>query len=166
MSAAALRDIYGSHRANVGKAEFYDSFVHPAPNTHNARDKALHARKRRVLSHGFSDGAVRSMERFLIGNIDLFCANIAPANDSAPSHPASDNTKGWSEPRCMTDWCSYLAMDILGDLCFGKAFNMLEREDNRYALDLVTAATKRHLLVRNLSTYPIIFCPADQRLCS
>jgi cytochrome P450 len=147
-SASALRDIYGSHRANIGKADFYDAFVHPAPNTHNARDKALHARKRRVLAHGFSDGAVRSMERFVIGNIDVFCDKIGPSREAS-----YDDRKGWSEPRCMSDWCSYLAMDILGDLCFGKAFNMLEKEDNRYALDLVAAATKRHLLC---GTMPII----------
>jgi cytochrome P450 len=153
-SATALREIY-STRANIGKAEFYDAFVHPAPNTHNVRDKVLHARKRRVLSHGFSDGAVRSMERFVIGNVDVFCEKIGPGRGGNREGyaPGSDDRKGWSEPRCMTDWCSYLAMDILGDLCFGKAFNMLERDDNRYTLGLVAAATKRHLLC---GTMPII----------
>ncbi|KAK8038259.1 Cytochrome P450 family protein [Apiospora phragmitis] len=48
-SNRALKTIYG-FKSNVRKAEFYEAFVHPAPNTHNARDKTLHARKRRVLS--------------------------------------------------------------------------------------------------------------------
>ncbi|KAI3558597.1 cytochrome P450 [Colletotrichum abscissum] len=143
-SATALKEIYG-FRSNVGKAEFYNAFVHPAPNTHNARDKDVHARKRRVLAHGFSDSAMKEMERYIIGNVRSFTAEIGRG--------ASAETKGWSTPKNMTDWCNYLAMDILGDLSFGKAFHMLEAPDNRFALDLIAAATKRHLLC---GTMPIV----------
>lgn len=142
-SAQALKDIYG-FRTNVRKAEFYDAFVHPAPNTHNARDREIHARKRRVLAHGFSDSAIREMERYVLNNVRTFTAQIGEG--------ASQERKGWSLPKNMTDWCNYLAMDILGDLCFGKAFHMLEAPDNRFALDLIAAATKRHLIVS---------CPLD-----
>lgn len=122
----------------MGKAEFYDAFVHPAPNTHNARDKELHARKRRVLSQAFSDSAIKQMERYILGNVRTFCDQIGAG---VPGE------KGWTTAQCMADWCNYLAMDILGDLCFGKAFHMLEREDNRYAIDLVGIAAQRHLIV-------------------
>ncbi|KAI1499097.1 isotrichodermin C-15 hydroxylase [Biscogniauxia marginata] len=134
---AALKDIYG-FKANVRKAPFYDAFVHPAPNTHNARDKALHARKRRVLSQGFSDAAMKEMERYILANVRTFCQQIGLG--------ATDERKGWTAPKNMADWCNYLAMDILGDLCYGKAFHMLERPDNRYALELVSLATTRHLI--------------------
>jgi len=149
-SATALRDIYGARGANVGKSEFYNAFMNPAPNTHNAREKNMHARKRRVLAHGFSDTAIRSMERFVLANVDIFCWRMGMrggANDGGRQRITDNDTKGWSDVKCMTDWFSYLAFDILGDLCFGKSFSMLEKTDNRYALDLVTAATKRHLLV-------------------
>lgn len=139
-SDTALHEIYG-HRANVKKAEFYDAFVHPAPNTHNARDKDLHARKRRVLSHAFSDGAIKEVEKYILANIRTFCEAIGDYGRVIP-----DN-KGWSSPKNMSDWSSWLAMDILGDLCFGKAFHMLERPDNRYTVDLVGVAAQRHLLV-------------------
>jgi hypothetical protein len=59
----------------------------------------------------------------------------------------TQETGGWTRPRNMANWCNYLAMDILGDLCFGKAFRMLDSPENRYALELVAAATKRHLIV-------------------
>ncbi|ROT38409.1 isotrichodermin C-15 hydroxylase [Sodiomyces alkalinus F11] len=143
-SAQALKDIYG-FRTNVRKAEFYDAFVHPAPNTHNARDKDIHARKRRVIAHGFSDSAIREMERYVLNNVRTFTAQIGEG--------AAPERKGWSVPKNMTDWCNYLAMDILGDLCFGKAFHMLEAPDNRFALDLIAAATKRHLIC---GTMPIV----------
>lgn len=136
-SATALKQVYG-FRANVRKAHFYDAFVHPAPNTHNTRDKELHARKRRVLSHGFSDSAIKQMEKYILANVRTFCEEIGKG--------ALIETKDWSSTKNMADWCNYLAMDILGDLCYGKAFHMLESPENRYALDLVAAATKRHLI--------------------
>ena len=92
-----------------------------------------------MLAHGFSDGAVRQMEKYILANIRSFCDEVGKG--------PTPESKGWSEARNMTDWCNYLAMDILGDLCFGKAFHMIESPDNRYALDLVAAATKRHLIV-------------------
>ncbi|KAH6654714.1 isotrichodermin C-15 hydroxylase [Truncatella angustata] len=143
-SGEALRDIYG-FRSNVRKAEFYDAFVHPAPNTHNARDKHLHARKRRVLSQAFSDGAIKEMERYVLANVRTFCEQVGLG--------ASEEGKGWTVAKNMADWCNYLAMDILGDLCFGKAFHMLERPDNRYALELVSLATTRHLIC---GTMPLV----------
>ncbi|RYP07924.1 hypothetical protein DL764_002195 [Monosporascus ibericus] len=143
-SNTALKEIYG-FKANVRKAEFYDAFVHPAPNTHNSRDKALHARKRRVLSQAFSDGAIKEMEKYVLANIRTFCDQIGLGS--------SDERKGWTVPKNMTDWCNYLSMDILGDLCFGKAFHMLERPDNRYALELVSLATTRHLIC---GTMPLV----------
>jgi cytochrome P450 len=138
-SNTALREIYG-FKSNVRKAEFYDAFVHPAANTHNSRDRDVHARKRRVLAQAFSDSAMKQMERYLLGNIRTFCEQIGGGSNLAES-------KGWSVPKNMTDWCNYLAMDILGDLCFGKAFHMLEMPDNRYAIELVGTAAQRHLIV-------------------
>ncbi|KAL7619359.1 hypothetical protein AAE478_009896 [Parahypoxylon ruwenzoriense] len=143
-SNGALKDIYG-FRSNVRKAEFYDAFVHPAPNTHNTRDKVMHARKRRVLSQGFSDAAVKEMEKYILANVRSFCEQIGSG--------ASQERKGWTVAKNMADWCNYLAMDILGDLCFGKAFHMLERPDNRYALELVSLATTRHLIC---GTMPLV----------
>ncbi|OIW26727.1 cytochrome P450-like protein [Coniochaeta ligniaria NRRL 30616] len=144
-SAAALKDIYG-FKANVRKSEFYDAFVHPAPNTHNVRDKDAHARKRRVLSQAFSDSAIKGVERYILGNVRTFCDGIGEMGRVAEKG-------GWTGPKNMADWCNWLAVDILGDLCFGKAFHMLERPDNRYAIDLVGAAASRHLLC---GTMPVV----------
>ncbi|KAG5970480.1 hypothetical protein E4U55_001665 [Claviceps digitariae] len=150
-SSQALKDIYG-FRSNVRKAEFYDAFVHPAANTHNTRDKEVHARKRRVLSHAFSDSAMKEMQRYILSNVRTFCEQIGLDSGSG-SGTRLDDAKGWTRPRNMSDWCNYLAMDILGDLSFGKAFHMLEKPDNRFALELVEAATTRHLIC---GTMPIV----------
>jgi cytochrome P450 len=148
-----LRNIYG-FSANVGKSEFYDAFVHPAANTHNTRDKAEHARKRRVLSYAFSPKVLKEVEQYILANERIFTQQVGAG--------AADESKGWSTPKNMTDWFNYLAMDVLGDLCFGKAFHMLEREDNRYAIDLVSSAAQRHLIVRiGFQAYPVCEVPAD-----
>ncbi|GFP54894.1 hypothetical protein ACSS6W_002789 [Trichoderma asperelloides] len=144
-TSQSLQDIYG-FKANVRKSEFYDSFAHPVHNTHNTRDKAAHARKRRVLSHAFSESAMKDMQRFILNNVRLFCEQLGIEDGGADS-------KGWTQPRKMDDWCNYLAIDVLGDLCYGKSFRMLESEDNRFALDLVEAATTRHLVC---GTMPIV----------
>ena len=145
-SQAALKDIYG-FKSNVRKAEFYDAFAHPVANTHNTRDKHVHARKRRVMSQAFSDSAMKGIERYILQNVRTFCEQIGA------DVPASGESKGWTVPKNMSHWCSYLAMDILGDLSFGKAFHMLESPVNRFALDLVEAATTRHLIC---GTMPIV----------
>lgn len=145
-SNTALKEIYG-FKANVGKSEFYNAFVHPAANTHNIRDKDAHARKRRVLSNAFSDSATKEMQRYILNNVRTFCEQIGAMTG------AVSEKKGWTAPKAMSDWTSYLAMDILGDLSFGRAFHMLEKPDNRFALNLVEAATKRHLIC---GTMPIV----------
>ncbi|KAK0712587.1 cytochrome P450-like protein [Lasiosphaeria miniovina] len=145
-SNTGLKDIYG-FKANVSKSEFYDAFVNPAPNTHNTRDKAVHARKRRVLSRAFSDSNIKEVERYVVANVRKFCEALGDLGR------AVDEKRGWSAPKNMANWCNWLAMDILGDLCFGKAFHMLDRPDNRYAVDLVGVAAQRHLIC---GTMPVI----------
>ena len=45
--------------------------------------------------------------------------------------------KGWSSPRDMTRWAGCLTFDIMGDICFSHSFQMLEKEENRYILDVL-----------------------------
>lgn len=142
-SNTALKKIYGFD-STVRKSDFYSVFppTKDTFNTHSSIDKAAHARKRRVLSHAFSDSAIKQMERYILANIRTFCDSLgaAPSNDS--------EKKGWSVGQNMADWCNYLTFDIMGDLCFGKAFGMLERPDNRFAIELIGNAAHRHLIVR------------------
>lgn len=142
-TSSSLKDIYG-FKSNVRKAQFYDAFVHPAPNTHNCRDRTLHARKRRVMAHAFSDNAIKEMEKYILANVRTFCEGIGNGLRVGIS---DEKGAQWTSPKSMSDWFSWLSMDILGDLCFGKAFHMLEKEDNRFAIDLVSTAAHRHLIV-------------------
>jgi len=149
-SNTALNKIYGFN-ANVRKSEFYSVFppTKDTFNTHSSIDKAAHGRKRRVLSHAFSDGAIKQMERYILANIRSFCDALGAES------PNASEKKGWTTGRNMADWCNYLTFDIMGDLCFGKAFGMLERPDNRFAIELIGNAAHRHLIVSQLYSKPL-----------
>ncbi|KAI7456622.1 hypothetical protein KC368_g7 [Hortaea werneckii] len=143
-SKAALKEIYG-FKANVRKSDFYSAFpaTKNAYSTHSAIDKSVHARKRRVLSQAFSDSAIKSMESHMLEHIRSFCANLGLSSFSLGME---EKTQAWTEGKNLSKQADYLTFDIMGDLCFGKAFGMLERPDNRFATHLVSNAAHRHLI--------------------
>lgn len=144
-SNTALKEIYG-FKSNVRKAKFYEAFwaTKDSFSTHSAIDKSIHARKRRVLSQAFSDAAIKSMENHILAHVRQFCQNLAGLTTFG-SVPNEEN-KGYGEAVEISDQANYLTFDIMGDLCFGKAFGMLERPDNRFAIDMIGKAAHRHLI--------------------
>lgn len=145
-TSTALKTIYG-FRANVRKANFYEAF--PANkktvNVHSSIDKMQHARKRRVMSHAFSDQAIKSLEKYILANVRTACRLLG---ESRGKERTDENA--WNSPWNVANWCNWLVFDIMGDLVFGKAFGMLESPANRFAVDLVGNAAHRHLIVRTL----------------
>ena len=53
----------------------------------------------------------------------------------------------WSAGRNMTDWLARLTFDIVGDLCFGRNWNVVNSERNRSFLQIIPAGTAGLLLV-------------------
>ncbi|KAL1630658.1 hypothetical protein SLS54_000529 [Diplodia seriata] len=140
---AALKAIYG-HRANVRKSDFYLAFpaVPGAFSTHTALDRHAHARKRRVMSHAFSDAALKGVEDYVLGYVRQFVGKLAGGGGGG----GDGNGEEWSPVRDVGEWSTYLGFDVMGDLAFGKSFNMLEGDvpENREAAFLLTQAAKRH----------------------
>ncbi|KAF1960044.1 cytochrome P450 [Byssothecium circinans] len=139
-TATALKTIY-TFRANVRKADFYTAF--PANkktvNVHSSIDKLQHARKRRVMSHAFSDQAIKSLERYILANVRTACRLLEESTNAGEK-------EGWGTQWNVANWCNWMVFDIMGDLVFGKAFGMLESPVNRFAVDLVGNAAHRHLI--------------------
>ncbi|KAH8687912.1 cytochrome P450 monooxygenase [Tricladium varicosporioides] len=127
-----LHDIYG-HGKKVKKADFYNAFpaIKGVYNTHNAIDKTLHGRKRRVLSQAFSDNALKGMEELMIVHIQQFSSILS-------------NKDAVGGSRNLSDWFSYLSYDVMGELCFGKSFDMLINGARRGVIALVDRAAFRH----------------------
>ena len=110
----ALKPIYG-HKSNVKKSQFYSVFppTKDTFNTHSSIDKASHARKRRVLSHAFSDNAIKSMEKYIMANVRTFTSALGAKPKLLSEKPSPGE---WSVAQNMADWCNYLTFDVMGDL--------------------------------------------------
>ncbi len=137
-----LKTIYG-FRSNVRKASFYEAFpsTPKAVSVHSSIDKMQHARKRRVMSHAFSDAAIKSLEKYILANVRVGCEMLGKSLEG------QIDEKGWTQKMNAAHWCEWLVFDIMGDLVFGKAFGMLESPVNRFATELVGNAAHRHLIV-------------------
>lgn len=129
----ALNTIYGSQKTNVRKSEWYRTMDagSGAFSTATEIDKRRHAVRRRFIAHCFSASALSSAEPFIIGNVKKFCDLVKPKAGSE-----------WSEKRDMSVWCTWLGFDIMGDLAFGKEFNCLEEDENRYISRAIISAAK------------------------
>lgn len=94
-------DIYG-HGRNIRKSQGYGPIpIYPgAYNTHTAIDKTIHGRKRRIVSQGFSDAALRASEPFIIDKVQKLCDALFPPSSSS----TETDIGGWTEPRNMAKW--------------------------------------------------------------
>ena len=121
-SPRAFRDIYNA-RANIKRSKMYDSWQRNEDdvNTLSTSDMAVHARKRRILNTVFTEVSVRAAGQFINKHVDRW-------NELLPDGAGKD----WSQPKNMTDWSDYLVFDILGDLCFGRSFEIKEPGDNPF----------------------------------
>lgn len=103
------------------------------------------------------------MEKYILHNIRSFTDGLMTNRWNGQNQQqlamAGQNEKkaagGWGPAQNMADWCNYLTFDIMGDLCFGKAFNMLEKPDNHFAADMIGMAAHRHSIVSTSSSSPL-----------
>ena len=70
----------------------------------------------------------------------------------AGEHPGGDEKamnggEKKSVIRNMGDWFSYLSYDVMGELCFGKSFDLLVSSGRRKMVALVDRAANRHYVV-------------------
>jgi len=135
-SATALKSIYGHspNSRNIQKGQFYTAYpaVKGVHNTHNAISKMEHGFKRRVLSVAFSEAALKTMEGAVLELVDRLIDGVR-----------RDGAKGVD----MGERFSWLTFDVMGELCFGKTFDMLRDETQRFVTDLISKATHNHYIV-------------------
>lgn len=83
------------------------------------------------MAHAFSEKALKEMEDNMLVHIRSFCEKMAGGV--------------WD----MSKWTSYLTADVLGDLCFGSEFKMLDEEENRFATEVMLDSAKLAMMVRS-----------------
>ncbi|KAF4634033.1 hypothetical protein G7Y89_g4073 [Cudoniella acicularis] len=98
--------------------------VHRAANILTLRDKVQHGVRRRILSQGFSDSALRGFEPAILTQIEKFTNKISPGGDKG-------NGK-WSIAWNMSRECDYLAFDMMADIVFSRSYNAIEKPDYQH----------------------------------
>ncbi|KAF6832296.1 cytochrome p450 family protein [Colletotrichum plurivorum] len=93
----------------------------------SATEKHVHARKKRLISHAFSDAALRSYEGVLADKVGLLCRQLQDAGSFD------------GEFKNMSRWFSYLTYDVMGKLIFDREYNMLTGDDDHFILDVIDA---------------------------
>ncbi|KAF5329968.1 hypothetical protein D9611_010468 [Ephemerocybe angulata] len=127
----ALSIVY-AHGNGALKTEFYDAFVSIRRGVFNTRDRGDHTRKRKIISHIFSQKSVLEFEPQVRLYVGLLLKQWDRLYDmAAKGMSGTDGEGGWRGEggRLWLDclpWANYLSFDIVGDLAFGAPFGMLE----------------------------------------
>lgn len=113
------KDVYG-HRATdfTKQYAFYgsDPFGHPPGLIRS--DNIAHARQRKLVSHAFSDKALRDQEQILKGYARLL---ISKLKETVARDGKAD----------LVNWYNFTTFDIMADLTFGEPLKLLQ--DSEYS---------------------------------
>jgi len=115
----AIQDVY-AHGNGTTKANFYDAFVSIQRGLFNTRSRPEHARKRKIVSHIFSQKSVLEFEpytRLHVGTLLKQWDRLCDLGAKGMSGPEGEG--GWKgrDGRVWLDclpWFNYLAFDIIG----------------------------------------------------
>ena len=116
--ATGFKDIYGFNKNRLAKDQlFYGHTPNKVPSIITA-DDANHSRQRKILSHAFSDRALKEQEPLLKHWIELFRTKVQ-------EHAEKGNTVD------MLKMYNCTTFDIMGDLTFAEGLGMLN--DSEYS---------------------------------
>ncbi|GAB7355616.1 hypothetical protein MBLNU459_g6340t1 [Dothideomycetes sp. NU459] len=116
----ATQPIHGAQSGCV-KSVWYDH-LHPSSALLFFRDRATHDRRRRIWSPGFSDKALRGYEPRIQRYNDLLMAQIESSG---------------GEPMDISKWLGFYSFDVMGDLGFGRSFDMLAKGQMHWAIGVM-----------------------------
>jgi cytochrome P450 len=110
----ALREIH-AHGKNFRKAASYSSFIaqEDSHSTHSVIDPVEHSRKRRMISQGLGDAAIRNSEPSIVSTIDRFVHTLASVDrPSGEMYRAPATKEKWGPPKNMANSCNFLTFDV------------------------------------------------------
>ncbi|KAG7445092.1 cytochrome P450 monooxygenase pc-bph [Guyanagaster necrorhizus] len=121
--------VYG-HGSGTLKSSFYDGFITTSHGVFSTQDRQIHTRKRKIISHIFSQKSVLEFEPHVRRYIGQLLGQWDKLYDKALKGMSGEEGEGWMgrDGRLWLDyspWANYLAFDIIGDLVFGAPFGMI-----------------------------------------
>jgi tryprostatin B 6-hydroxylase len=119
----AINVIYGTG-TKCGRAAFYNG--DPVPSLISCRDRTVHDQRRRIWSPAFSDKALRDYAQRIKVYEDQLISRLDDASSSATSLNVSK-------------WFNYYSFDAMGELAFGRSFDMLRNNQEHWAVSLLNS---------------------------
>lgn len=118
----AIQAIY-STQSPCTKGPWYN-VLHPRVALQHTRNNAEHAKRRKVWDRGFSaKGRSLHSSRMFAYQVALRDYEPRVANYTKQLLSQIETTKG--KPINMSEWFNFYSFDVMGDMAFGKSFNML-----------------------------------------
>lgn len=136
-TVSGLQKAHGP-KANTQKSQdFYNVFRHffGSDSTLTTIDAASHGRKRRFLSQALSGKMVKAMENHILKHVKTFCGCMENKPETSDQSPTGGD--GWGHAVDISTWTSRLTFDVMGDIAFGRTFEVLKDSTNRYILDIL-----------------------------
>ncbi|RDW73342.1 hypothetical protein BP6252_07249 [Coleophoma cylindrospora] len=119
ISASAWKEIYG-HAAARTFVKDPGTYIRPTNGTASSilmANDADHARCRKLLTHAFSDRALREQHVLIQDYVESLIRNLSErAVGGSKEMPSVD----------MTQWYNFTTFDLIGDLAFGSPFDCLK----------------------------------------
>lgn len=97
-----MSTLYHGYDKNTNDFSF-SAFTAFRPTIFGQRDPFLHAKRKRIVSHGYSMNALQSMEEFVQARLKVLLSKMA---DHVASGKETDLSK----------WCHFFAFDVIGEL--------------------------------------------------
>ncbi|KFY23056.1 hypothetical protein V493_06128, partial [Pseudogymnoascus sp. VKM F-4281 (FW-2241)] len=142
-NADAWRDIYGHRQGHLPMPKDMSFYNRPSNGAHSliTADRANHSRQRRLISHAFSDKALREQEPLIKGYVDLLIQRL--------------HERASAGPLDMVSWYNWTTFDLIGDLAFGESFDCLENCTYHPWISMLFASIKAGAFLSSLRRYGI-----------
>ncbi|KAK0673247.1 putative isotrichodermin C-15 hydroxylase [Cercophora samala] len=142
----AWKAIYG-HR-HAGQETYQKDFTAYRPTTSGhphivVANDLDHRRQRRLLSHAFSEKALRAQEDIMKHYIDLFISKL-----TAKAHS--------NETIDIVQWFNFTTFDLIGDLAFGQPFGCLESGGYHPWISMIFNNVKLGVFFELLQRHPVL----------
>lgn len=109
-----------------------------------------------MLSQAFGEQALKGMEGVMLLHVRQLCEVLGGKGEGKEGGK-------WN----MADWFSYLSYDVMGELCFGKSYDMLVNSARRSVIGLVDRAAFRHYVVSSAEAPSLLYvAEEDLIICS
>ncbi|CAN9336881.1 unnamed protein product [Alternaria alternata] len=113
----AIPIIYQKGGRMFPKTEFYDAYGSHIPNIFGMRDESKHSVRRRHMSYSFSASSVKKMEDLLDENVKILKQKLCRYAESGEAVDLKRLFKLYT-------------IDVLGELAFGRSFEVQETDDD------------------------------------